>query len=181
MPLIIALIMSAAVGWGLQMVISGTNIGLRTSPVARGRSWAGWAVFFVTLAAFTNFLLLLEIEPFAVWLVNVIAWGVFAFGAGCLYGKLFGKKELPGTEGVPAQKESMNFEKTANAPPINPTSYQDTSTRAVAQKSIPIATKEQAGSRPDSPVSANEGDYQVDQKMEDEFYETAWAEVEDAR
>lgn len=48
----------------------------------------------------------------------------------------------------------------------------------VAEKPIPIISKEQMFSKPEFFVSEIEEDHQMDQKVEDGFYEKAWTEIQ---
>ena len=64
-----------------------------STPTQLGRKWFAWMAAIATVALMPRFFRTLDLNSFAVWLLNLIVWGGMAFLLGWVYGKFFRFKD----------------------------------------------------------------------------------------
>lgn len=78
--------MSAAVGYGLNRVISPSRVA--DTPLLLARSWLSWAAALISLVALPPFFRLLDATSFLRWVIAFVICGGLAFTLGWSYGRL---------------------------------------------------------------------------------------------
>ena len=79
--------LSGTVGYVLYNIISVKGTASTANDYAR--KWLSWMVFICTLTTLPNFFKHFNVESFMRWIIIVVVYGLAAFAAGWIYGKIF--------------------------------------------------------------------------------------------
>ena len=82
----LATLISGAIGWWLKNLIQPKRISQSASDI--GRKWGAWIVFAVCVTNLTPFIVRLDKNSFALWVLGVVIFGAAAYMLGWVYGKL---------------------------------------------------------------------------------------------
>lgn len=86
-----AVTISFLIGIVLLKLISKT--GPAKTTVDYGRNWLAWFTLLGGTGPLTTFFIKFDVESFARWVAVMVGYGGIAFLIGCIYGKIFAKKE----------------------------------------------------------------------------------------